>query len=200
MGLSIAQIVFSAAFFLLGMVDGFHIQFAPLSLTFLPCWIATLVLPVGIMGLAVSSHQTLRSLQLLKHAIWSLCVVCIICSALTLYVYTVLGLSYISRIAHLRNTARHTIKGDGYFLAMGDKMVYTEKEKAALVVFAFVIICSVIEIGLAATMIKICETIPQVSSNWAAYYQIGENQQPLPVYPVGQQQVRVDVRDNQSSQ
>ena len=54
---------------------------------------------------------------------------------------------------------------------MGDKMVYTEKEKAALVVFAFVIICSVIEIGLAATMIKICETIPQVSSNWAAYYQ-----------------------------
>ena len=58
---------------------------------------------------------------------------------------------------------------------MGDKMVYTEKEKAALVVFAFIIICSVIEIVLAAAMIKICETItktPQVSSNWAAFYQV----------------------------
>ena len=43
MGLSIAQIVLSAAFFLLGMVDGFHIQFAHVSLTFLPCWIAALV-------------------------------------------------------------------------------------------------------------------------------------------------------------
>ncbi|XP_015763456.1 PREDICTED: uncharacterized protein LOC107342472 [Acropora digitifera] len=88
MGLSIAQIVSAAAFFLLGMVDGFHIQFAHVSLTFLPCWISALVLPVGIMGLALSSHQTLRLLQLLKHAIWSFCVVCIICSSLILYVYT----------------------------------------------------------------------------------------------------------------
>ena len=43
MGLSIAQIVFSAAFFLLGMVDGFHIQFVHVSPMFLPCWIAALV-------------------------------------------------------------------------------------------------------------------------------------------------------------
>ena len=108
-----------------------------------------------------------------KHAMWSLCVVCIICSALTLYVYIVWGLSMIAWTAHLRNTDGQTIEGDRYFLAMGDKMVYTEKEKAALVVFAFIIICSVTEIGLAATMIKICETMtPQVSSNWAAYYQV----------------------------
>ncbi|XP_044181707.1 uncharacterized protein LOC114960561 [Acropora millepora] len=169
MGLSIAQIVFSAAFFLLGMVDGFHIQFAHVSLTFLPCWIAALVLPVGIMGLALSSHQTLRLLQLLKHAIWSFCVACIICSALLLYIYTAWGLSYISLIAHSRNAP-----GDDYFVAKEKKIVYTEKEKAALVVFAFVIICSVIEIVLSAAMIKICETIaktPQVSSNCAAYYQ-----------------------------
>ena len=43
MGLSIAQIVLSAAFFLLGMVDGFHIQFVHVSPMFLPCWIAALV-------------------------------------------------------------------------------------------------------------------------------------------------------------
>ena len=43
MGLSIAQIVLSAAFFLLGVVDGFHIQFVHVSPMFLPCWIAALV-------------------------------------------------------------------------------------------------------------------------------------------------------------
>ena len=54
-------------------------------------------------------------------------------------------------------------------------MVYTEKEKTALVVFTFVIICSVTEIVLAAAMIKICETTtktPQVSSSCAGYYQV----------------------------
>ena len=89
--------------------------------------------------------------------------------------YTAWGLSFISWIAHLRNAAGHIGKGDEYFVAKEKKMVYTEKEKAARVVFAFIIICSVIEIVLAAAMIKICETIaktPQVSSNWAAYYQV----------------------------
>ncbi|XP_067046884.1 uncharacterized protein [Acropora muricata] len=200
MGLSIAQIVSAATFFLLGLVDGFHIQFAHVSLTFLPCWIAALVLPVGIMGLALSSHQTLQLLQLLKHAIWSFCVACIICSALILYIYTAWGLSYILLIAHLRNAAGRISKDDEYFVAKEDKIVYTEKEKGALVVFAFVIICSVIEIVLSAAMIKICEAIAktsQVSSNCAAYYQIGECHQPRLVYPVMQEQ---DVQDNQSSQ
>ena len=43
MALLIGQIVMSAAFFVLGMVDGFYIQFAHVSLTFLPCWIVALV-------------------------------------------------------------------------------------------------------------------------------------------------------------
>ncbi|XP_074606355.1 uncharacterized protein LOC141859395 [Acropora palmata] len=65
MALSIAQIVMSAAFFLLGMVDRFYVKFAYTSFAFLPCWIFPLVFPVGIMGLALSSHQTVRSSQLL---------------------------------------------------------------------------------------------------------------------------------------
>ena len=100
---------------------------------------------------------------------------CIICSALILYIYTAWGLSYILLIAHLRNAAGRISKDDEYFVAKEDKIVYTEKEKGALVVFAFVIICSVIEIVLSAAMIKICEAIAktsQVSSNCAAYYQV----------------------------
>ena len=56
-----------------------------------------------------------------------------------------------------------------------EKMVYTEKEEAALVVFAFVIIFSVIEIVLAAAMIKISETTTKatkLSPNFTAYYQV----------------------------
>ena len=41
--LSITQIVMSAAFFLLGMVDRFYVKFAYTSFTFLPCWIFPLV-------------------------------------------------------------------------------------------------------------------------------------------------------------
>ena len=54
-------------------------------------------------------------------------------------------------------------------------MVYTEKEKAALAVFTFVIICSVIEIVLAAAMMKICNTTTetlQLSSSSTGYYQV----------------------------
>ena len=50
MALSITQIVMSASFFLLGMVDGFHVLFAYTSLTFLPYWIVPLVGNILIKG------------------------------------------------------------------------------------------------------------------------------------------------------
>ena len=60
-------------------------------------------------------------------------------------------------------------------MPMGAKIMYSEKEKAARVVFTFVVICSVIEISLAAAMMKICDTttkIPQVSPSCVAYFQV----------------------------
>ena len=54
-------------------------------------------------------------------------------------------------------------------------MVYTQEEKTALVFCTFVIICSVIEIVLAAAMMKICNTTaktPQLSSSSSEYYQV----------------------------
>ena len=110
-----------------------------------------------------------------KNAIWSLCVVCIICSALLLYIYTTWGLLNIPYIVHVRNTDWLTGEDDVYFVEKGDKIAYTEKEKAALAVFAFVVICNVIEIILAAAMMKISETTtksPQLSSSCHAYYQV----------------------------
>ncbi|XP_044181296.1 uncharacterized protein LOC114960521 [Acropora millepora] len=205
MALSITQIVMSAAFFLLGMIHGFYGERSFTLTRFFPCWIVALVLPVGIMGLALRSHQTRRSLQLLKHAIWSLCVVCIVWSALTLYIYTVWCVVNQQLSAFFRNTDSQTNIIDRFFLPKGVEMVYTQEEKTALVFCTFVIICSVIEIVLAAAMMKICKTTrttPQLSSSSSGYYQMGEYQQPLLVYPVGQQQVHVDVdvRDNQCSQ
>ena len=111
-----------------------------------------------------------------KNAIWSFCVVCIVCSALVLYIYTTRGLLYTELFApvYVKSTGWLPRKDDG-FLTEGDKVVYTEKEKNALAVFSFVIICSVIEIVLAAAMMKICETTtktPQLSSSHGAYYQV----------------------------
>jgi len=209
--LAIAQIVISVAFFLLGIVDGFLIKDIYVSFIFLPCWVGALVLPVGLMGLRLTSYQRPRTLQLLKHAIWSLCVACIICSALTVYIYTTEGLLII------QYTGWSTREDARLFVAelQGDKMVYTEKKKEALAFFTFVIICSVIEIVLAAAMMKICKT-PRLSSSSSGYYQMGESQQSLQAYPIEQQQisatqqslqadpaveeqVRVDFRDNQAS-
>ena len=110
----------------------------------------------------------LSSLTLLeqKHAIWSLCVVCIVWSALILHIYTVWGVGNLQLFAFRRNTDFTTDIGDGYFLAKGVEMVYTQEEKTALVFCTSVIICSVIEIVLAAAMMKICKTTtatPQLS-------------------------------------
>ncbi|XP_074607918.1 uncharacterized protein LOC141860648 [Acropora palmata] len=192
--LSIAQIVISAAFFLLSIVDGFYIQLIHVNLTLLPCWIAVLVLPLGVMGLALSCRQTLRSLQLLKDAIWSLCVVCIICSALTMHIYTARGLLYMEYYALPDKSPDcwSTRKDAGIFVSKGDKIAYTEKEKAALAVFTFVVICSVTEIVLAVAMMKISETAtPQLCSSCGRYDEMGERQQNLMEDPVGQQQVHV---------
>ena len=89
-----------------------------------------------------------------------------------------MGLFQVTLIARVRKhheTAMASLEDDGDLVRNGEKLVYTEKEKAALVVFAFVIICSVIEIVLSAAMIKICEAIAktsQESSNCGAYYQV----------------------------
>ena len=110
-----------------------------------------------------------------KHAIWSLCVVCIVWSALTLYIYTVWCVVNQQLSAFFRNTDSQTNIIDSFFLPKGVEMVYTQEEKTALVFCTFVIICSVIEIVLAAAMMRICKTTtttPQLSSSSSGYYQV----------------------------
>ena len=110
-----------------------------------------------------------------KHAIWSLCVVCIVWSALILYIYTDWWVVNLQLWAFFRNVGFKPNIVDGYFLAKGVEMVYTQGEKTTLVFCTFVIICSVIEIVLAAAMMKICKTTtttPQLSSSSSGYYQV----------------------------
>ena len=150
------------------------------SIFFTFCWrdsifinsIGTTISHKGRSHFKRSCHSFLKQ----KHAIWSLCVACIICSALVIYIYTTWGLLIIQhRALTIKNTGWLPRKDAGLFVEEGDKMVYTEKEKAALAVFTFVIICSVIEIVLAAAMMKICKTTektPQLSSSSTGYNQV----------------------------
>ena len=97
---------------------------------------------------------------------------CIICSAVITYIYTTRGLLIIQyRALTIKNIHWLTRKDVGLFVAEGDKMVYTEKKKKALAFFTSVIICNVIEIVLAAAMMKICKT-PRLSSSSSGYYQV----------------------------
>ena len=110
-----------------------------------------------------------------KDAIWSLCVVCIICSALTMHIYTARGLLYMEYYALPDKSPDcwSTRKDAGIFVSKGDKIAYTEKEKAALAVFTFVVICSVTEIVLAVAMMKISErATPQLCSSCGRYDEV----------------------------
>ncbi|XP_068681241.1 uncharacterized protein [Montipora foliosa] len=56
--ISIVQVVMSAIFLALGMVDRYAVRFVYTSYLFAPCWIAALVLPAGIMGLILVNKSS----------------------------------------------------------------------------------------------------------------------------------------------
>ena len=64
--LSFAKIVFSAAFFLFGIVDGFHIQFVHASPAFLPFWVAALVGNI-LNDIYLATQRRLKLLSYLVH-------------------------------------------------------------------------------------------------------------------------------------
>ncbi|KAM7433776.1 hypothetical protein ABFA07_016056 [Porites harrisoni] len=89
--LSVVQIIMSAVFLTLGLVDGLKIRYGSASLLYKPCWLAALSLPVGIMGLVLARSR--RPSPMLIKAIWSVSVPCIVFSALVVFSYYHFGLA-----------------------------------------------------------------------------------------------------------
>jgi len=164
MALSIAQTFVSLIFFVLGMVDGFVIRFGYASLLYTPCWITVLALPVGLIGLTLARSR--RPSPILINAIWSVSVACILYSAMTISMYHHWGMEMLLFYKHLTAGSFSSLDSlsSSPFVKKDAKLEFTEEEKAALAVFTLIIIFCIIEIILAAAIIKIsgCQT-PQTA-------------------------------------
>ncbi|XP_068681240.1 uncharacterized protein [Montipora foliosa] len=87
--ISIVQVVMSAIFLALGMVDRYAVRFVYTSYLFAPCWIAALVLPAGIMGLILVNKSSPSSN--LINVVSSVSITSVIVSGITanIYIYVV---------------------------------------------------------------------------------------------------------------
>ncbi|CAH3157224.1 unnamed protein product [Pocillopora meandrina] len=140
--LSISQLAMAAIFLTIGMVDRYKVGYKT-SLTYMPCWISSLVLATGTMGLAVIRAPIPSSI--LIDALWSVSVACIVLSAIAVY-------SYHRGLIHcLINTYRW----ENYdFVVEGTTTFLTDKEKLMVAISSLLVAFFILEIMLAATLVR----------------------------------------------
>nr|XP_058940584.1 uncharacterized protein LOC131768898 [Pocillopora verrucosa] len=140
--LSISQLAMAAIFLTIGMVDRYKVGY-PTSLTYMPCWISSLVLATGIMGLAVI-HVPIPS-SILIDALWSVSVACIILSAIAVYSYH----------RDLILVLIPTYPRDNYgFVKEGIATFLNDEEKLMVAVSSLLVVFFILEIMLAATLVR----------------------------------------------
>ncbi|XP_078384014.1 uncharacterized protein LOC144666447 [Oculina patagonica] len=187
--ISIIQILMTVIFFVLGMVDRFQVHFMYTSFLFAPCWTAALVLPVGVIGLALSLMPR-RSLNLI-YALKSVSIACAALSTATMYHYQ----WGIGTLLHIK----HSLAGDSSYLVDKDaKLEFTDQENTMLAISSLAIVFSIIEIILAVASAKSCSGLahepPQENQASDACNQLGAGQIPMqPTYIAAQPMFAVPV-------
>lgn len=140
--LSISQLAMAAIFLAIGMVDRYKVGYKT-SLTYMPCWISSLVLATGTMGLAVIRAPIPSSI--LIDALWSVSVACIVLCAIAVYSY------HWGLIHCLINTYRW----ENYdFVVEGTTSFLTDKEKLMVAISSLLVAFFILEIMLAATLVR----------------------------------------------
>ncbi|XP_078384010.1 uncharacterized protein LOC144666445 isoform X2 [Oculina patagonica] len=148
--ISIVQFVMATFLFTLGMLDGLEIRFIYSSSLFMPCWIAALVIPVGVMGLVLSNMSN-RSPALIL-AMKSVSMACAAVSVITVYHYQ-------QGIGILLSLKYSTSKlAQSYFVDQDTKIKFTSQEKNMLTVFSLVIAFAIIEIALSVASARSCDS------------------------------------------
>lgn len=188
--LSVVQIIVSAVFLTLGLVDGLKIRYGSASLLYKPCWLAALSLPVGIMGLVLARSR--RPSPMLIKAIWSLSVPCIVFSALVVFSYYQFGIATLVLTKHARSGSFLSSRTDSGFLKEDTSLKYTEKEEEALAVFGIIVILSILEMILAAAIAKISDTSYQSPQSSPMYYMYSQPGQDGFSFPQGMRDVVVN--------
>ncbi|XP_068750109.1 uncharacterized protein [Montipora capricornis] len=136
---SIFQLVMTAVFLILGLVDRFQVRYLHTSFLMAPFWTAAIVLPVGIVGLVLSRMS--RRPPNLIYALKSVSVACAAMSAVTMYHYQ-WGIAKLVRWKV------------GYHLYFEEK--FTRQENTMLAISSLAILFSIIEMILAFASAKSC--------------------------------------------
>nr|XP_058940306.1 uncharacterized protein LOC131768598 [Pocillopora verrucosa] len=147
------QVIICGVLFILGLVDGLSVRFVYSSMTFIPCWLAILVLAAGIMGVTLSIAP--RPSLNLMNALQSVSVACAAVSAITVYHYLV-ALSSVMALGYTSTLSRGYYNKDPFFFDL-DQLAdinFTAKQKSMVAVSSLIIICSIIEIILAMAAIR----------------------------------------------
>ncbi|XP_058940265.2 uncharacterized protein [Pocillopora verrucosa] len=171
--ISITQLILCLVFLILGLVDGLAVRFVYSSLTYTPCWLATLVFNAGLMGLVLSSMH--RPSLTLMNFLQSVSVTCATISAITVYHYMFAW----SKLIALNSEGYFLSNTNRYFLGKEEDTKFTEKQKSMVAVSFLIIICSIIEIILAIAAIRssnIDVQGPQESQVGARYGQLEAGQ------------------------
>ncbi|XP_022805864.1 uncharacterized protein LOC111343003 isoform X2 [Stylophora pistillata] len=132
----------AAIFLTTGMVDRYEVRYYT-SLTYMPCWISSLVLVTGIMGLAVTSTPVPSSI--LIDALWSVSVACIALSVMAVYSYHE-GMILLLTCAYPRDLC--------YFVEEGITISLTNEEKLKVATSSLLVIFFIMEIMVGAALVR----------------------------------------------
>ncbi|XP_022800035.1 uncharacterized protein LOC111337910 isoform X1 [Stylophora pistillata] len=180
--ISIIQLVMAVFFSAFGIADYFEVRYVNLSFLFMPCWIAALVLPAGIMGLIVAS-RTRRS-SILIHWLSTISIASVVVCAVVLESYSwalksLLGDKYYSY-------RQKTGEGFYYFWAKDAKIKFEDQENTMIAIHALIVIFSIAEIILAVAMARSSDAgrqLPQQNQSYYAYHQVGNGHVALQMQP-----------------
>ncbi|XP_068682924.1 uncharacterized protein [Montipora foliosa] len=177
---SIFQLVMTAVFLILGLVDRFEVRYLYTSFLMAPFWTAAIVLPVGIVGLVLSRMS--RRPPNLIYALKSVSVACAVMSAATMYHYQ-WGISIL--VYHKAGYPFHFVEKDTEFN-------FTRQENIMLAISSLAILFSIIEMILAFASAKSCGDTgyepPQDNQVVYPFRQLGTGQiqlqPPQPTHPM----------------
>ncbi|XP_058940317.2 uncharacterized protein [Pocillopora verrucosa] len=179
--ISIIQLVMSVILFALGIVDHFEVRYTYLSHLLMPCWIAALVLPSGIMGLILAVR--VRRSPILINWLTSISVASVVVSAVVLEAYswalrTLLGFKYDKYDGSNYSNAQSF----PYLWAKDAKIKFEDQENTMIAIHALIVIFTICEIILAVATARSGETgrqSPQENQSGYPYHHIESGQVPI---------------------
>ncbi|XP_068681234.1 uncharacterized protein [Montipora foliosa] len=186
--ISIVQVVMSAIFLVLGMVDRYEVRFVYTSYVFAPCWIAALVLPAGIMGVILVNKSSPSST--LINAVSSVSMTSVIVSGITAYQY----IWTVNRVLAV-NLLSTRNSGSFPFVKKDAALKLTDQKNTAVAISSLVAIFCITEVAIAVCAAWISDSLFQTPQENQVSQARNVNNQfeygQIPTYTAGQPMIGI---------